>query len=55
MTLTRRQTLTSGAMALFGAGFPGRVDKEAAAQRPVSLKDTLAQQATGTREVQRVS
>lgn len=55
MTLTRRQTLTGGAMALFGAGFPGWVDKVAAAQQPLSLKDTLGQQAIGTSERLRVS
>lgn len=50
MTWTRRQTLTGGALAMLGTGFLGRVDKVAAAQRPLSLKDTLGQQATGTSE-----
>lgn len=50
MTMTRRQTLTGGALALLGTGFLGRVDKVAAAQRPLSLTDVLGQQATGTSE-----
>ena len=50
MTMTRRQTLTGGALALLGTGFLGRVDKVAAAQRPLSLTEVLGQQATGTSE-----
>jgi len=50
MALTRRQTLKGGALALFGTGFLGRVDKVAAAQRPMSLADTLGEQATGASE-----
>ncbi len=48
--MTRRQTLTGGALAVLGTGFLGRVDKVAAAQRPLSLTDVLGQQATGTSE-----
>ncbi|MBD3856951.1 MAG: aminopeptidase P family N-terminal domain-containing protein [Acidobacteria bacterium] len=50
MGLTRRQTLTGGALALLGTGFLGRVDKVAAMQKPLSLTDVLKQQATGTSE-----
>jgi len=50
MGLTRRQTLTGGALALLGTGFLGRVDKVAAMQKPLSLTDVLKQQATGASE-----
>jgi Xaa-Pro aminopeptidase len=50
MSLTRRQTLTGGALALLGTGFMGRVDKVAAAQSPLSLTDALKKQALGTSE-----
>jgi hypothetical protein len=50
MGLTRRQTLTGGALALLGTGFLGRVDKVAAMQKPLSMTDALKKQAAGTSE-----
>ena len=50
MGLTRRQTISGGALALLGTGFLGRVDKVAAMQKPLSMTDALRQQATGTSE-----
>ena len=50
MGLTRRQTISGGALALLGTGFFGRVDKVAAMQKPLSMTDALSRQATGTSE-----
>ena len=50
MGLTRRQTISGGALALLGTGFLGRVDKVAAMQKPLSMSDFIKRQATGTSE-----
>ena len=50
MGLTRRQTLTGGALAILGSGFLGRVDRVAAMQKPQSMTDALNGTATGSSE-----
>ena len=50
MTITRRQLLKAGTLAVLGSGFLSRMDRVAAAQKPLSLTDSLKSQATGISE-----
>ena len=50
MDTTRRSIMKGGALAALGGGFLARLDRVAAAQKPLSLENTLDSQATGKSE-----
>jgi Xaa-Pro aminopeptidase len=50
MGATRRDFLQNSALAAIGSGFLGRVDRVSAMQKPVTLTDSLQEQATGASE-----
>jgi len=50
METTRRKMLKGGALGMLGSGLLARIDRVDAAQKPISLTDTLKGQARGTSE-----